>query len=95
MVSGACLRNIFSGKKIRKSGPAIRRSEKVLAFSGMGDDERCPAPARAAADIEEPVAPEVLGAGKGAGGAADRAAGGRGMRQCVPPFLQFFGMNKR
>ena len=68
---------------------ATRQSEKVLAFAGMGDDERCPAPARAAADIEVPVAPEVLGACKGAGSAADRAAGGRGVRQCVPPFPLF------
>jgi len=68
---------------------AAGHSEKVLAFAGMGDDERGPAPARAATDIEEPVIPEVLGAGKGAGGAADRAAGGRGVCQCVPPFPQF------
>ena len=68
---------------------AAGHSEKVLAFAGMGDDERCPAPARAAADIEVPVAPEVLGACKGAGSTADRAAGGRGVRQCVPPFPLF------
>ena len=72
-----------------KCGPAIGQSEKVLAFAGMGDDERSPAPAGAPADIEVPVAPEVLGAGKGAGSAADRAAGGRGVRQCVPPFPLF------
>ena len=72
-----------------KCRPAVRHSEKVLAFAGMGDDERSPAPAGAPADIEVPVAPEVLGACKGVGSAADRAAGGRGVRQCVPPFPLF------